>query len=345
MILRFLPNIRTAKPTDTTGYTWGKPYSLSNIIKTVSNKDGLGIDKNDIIAERWIASDDKKMGSMVITKNGPVLFSDFISQHWDPLLGTKHFEYFGPYLGIVMKLIDTHPDKNKGSLSVQVHPAKNHTTIPSKPEVWLGTGSFYLGFKENISDKEIFTAVADGNLEQHLNLITFDTPQKLCVQGGLVHAIRYKSFLYEWSNSPTIGEIAKGGLADATIGLYDKTDGKIPRPGKEKPELALAVIGHAKLDGITRKVKEDEVISSDHGCIHERLFDFEGLVIEKVILSGEYVFPLSNGTAFYVESGSVQIENEIFEAGEEGFMGVGIGKVVLVSQMCEAVLYLYYRHI
>lgn len=343
MILRFLPNIRTAKPTDTTGYTWGKPYAFSNIMKSVFNKEVLHIAIDDIVAERWIVSDDKTMGSKVIMKHGPVSFSEILGKHGEELLGSKHFNHFGPHLGIVMKLIDTHPDKNKGSLSVQVHPAQNHPTIPSKPEVWLGKGSFYLGFKDNLSDAEILSAVYDGTLEQHLNLIICDTKQKLCVRGGLTHAIRHNSFLYEWSNSPTIGEIAKGGLADATIGLYDKTDGKVPRPGKEKPELALEVIKHANLNDGDEEEQVNTILYSDNNCSHVRLFDFEGLVVERITLSGEYKLATSHGTAFYVESGVVRLDDEVFGEGEEGFIGYHTKAVKFIPQSEVVIVYLYHR--
>ena len=149
--LKFVPNLRFARPGSEEGYNWGKPVKESSILKMlgwldhrgsdfVLNKEALakqGIEENDTIAERWIVSDDTEYPSKVVLSSKmivdlPVLFSD----HTEMLLGKKHMERHGFYLGSLMKVLDTHSDPRKGSHSIQVHPKEGYSVLPAKPEMW-----------------------------------------------------------------------------------------------------------------------------------------------------------------------------------------------------------------
>ena len=121
-------NFRTGKH----GYTWGVHAQNSYILKTLglTNKD-LGIEPDEPVAEWWVVSDDVRFPSEVELKDGKVVsLTNILHEYPTEILGEKHFQKYGAYLGSILKLIDP-----AFSLSVRVHPAIGHPYRPPKPEV------------------------------------------------------------------------------------------------------------------------------------------------------------------------------------------------------------------
>lgn len=347
MIFKCTPTLRTASSEDTTGYTWGKPWNDS-YIKNTLHKHSLP-STPDILAERWIVSDDPREGSKVNYYGQLFPLATLLNVMKDKILGITHYKKHGPHLGIVMKIIDTHNHPQKGSLSVQVHPAPGHPTLPAKPEVWYGTGSFYVGTKERYTDAELHEFYKNGSLEQHMDCITFETRQRIIILGGMLHAIRAGSTLYEWSYSPTQAESSQGSLRDATIGFYDRTDGKTPRPGKEEPERALEVMRHAALQGGSMLIDDVRILFQDQHNIQKQLFSVEGIMVEELHLSKPYVLTKNEARSFYIEEGEVFFQEEgysrgsYYVQGEEGLIDISTHQIIIIPQTPSLRMFMYYR--
>lgn len=347
MMYKCIPSVRTASLQDTTGYTWGKTWETSEIRKTLP--DDFFEQKPDLLAERWIVSDDPTHGSSIIINGYRIALATILAEHGEHILGRTHIEKYGPHLGMVMKILDTNLEPTKGSLSVQVHPAPGHPTLPPKPEMWYGTGSFYVGLKEAYTNEEIQAFCDERTLEQHMHTIVAETRQRIIILGGTLHAIRFGSTLYEWSYSPTRADTAKGSLTDATIGLYDATDGKTPRPGKEQQEKALEVMHHAEQHGGSLLIDDTRIVYKDEHITHIQLFSIEGMIVEKLQISAPYRIQKGHAFSIYVEKGDLDIRKEVdsetqrFTAGEEGLIAFGQDTVTFTPPSGSSTLYLYYR--
>lgn len=342
--LTLLPNIRWEAADATTGYIWGKPKSLSNILSMLPAqlREQLEIPDDSIVAERWIASDDREFSSLVVQEDSPTNFADLLEQHGSDILGPRHWKEYGPYFGCVMKLLDTNPEQNKGSLSVQVHPKPGHPSRPSKPEMWQGEGSVYLGWNQDMTPDAIKTAIESSLLEQFMNMIEL-TPDKLVlVTGGLIHAIRYDSFLSEWSMAPGKEDIAKGNLKDATVAPYDRTDGKKPRPGKENFDGTIEVMTHANT---FKKSEESDLLTSPklvskdgYGNKHHALFRTPVAFVDEYRVNTRISISLEErGLPLFVKQGQVAVwqhgqEVDVIFAGEERFLPHAMGEVFMKSE-------------
>ncbi len=251
------PNIRFEKSDAQSGFTWGKSASTSNILKTlgVVFEDGtideremnrLNISDDDIVSELWIASDDREYPSIIDAPDGrQIPLYEALLENGREILGDKHMDIYGPHMGVLMKLIDTNAQSRRGSLSVQVHAGKDHPTRPAKPEMWKGHGKIYIGWNRDMTPEMIHDHMNRGCLEDCLNAVDIDETFLINVPGGTVHAIRYGTFLSEWSKTNVKNDPVKGSVKQATVRLYDRTDGKTPRKGKEDVEAALEVLQHS----------------------------------------------------------------------------------------------------
>jgi len=256
--LRLEPNLRFERPDAETGYVWGQPCERSAILKTLN--DGvpcrdprttpslrrLGLRPGDVVAERWIVSDDPASGSRVAPSEAPLggrALTELLNEDPVGLLGPTHVENFGSSLATVMKLLDTHDAPGRGALSVQVHPPTGYPGRPPKPEMWRGSGKIYLGWRKVVTEDEIRAALRAGRIESLMNRFELHPEDLVLVPGGVVHAIRAGTFTAEWSMAPGGGP---GGspvdLTRATATLFDGTDGRPARPGKEDVETALDIM-------------------------------------------------------------------------------------------------------
>ncbi len=271
--------------TDQDGYLWGKSVFKSRLL---NNDEKKIITKAVSIAERWICSDDQDYPSYSDIEGQNLSLVECFQAFPIEIFGHDHIEKYGPYLGTIMKFIDTNVASQKGSLSLQVHPGKQYPLLPSKPEMWLSLDNHtqvYLGWNSDYSEDDIRQAIDDNRLFQMLNAIQLPFSERILVHAGIVHAIRFNSFLAEWSVAPC--DTHNRGLKEATVALADNTDGKTPRPGKVNLDVALDIIrseqGFCKTD-LDQLCPSTECLSSGNGNYHERLFMTENLIVERLVI-------------------------------------------------------------
>lgn len=360
--LHFVPNIRVEQAEAKTGYTWGKPAKNSNILQHLppTERKAFSVEDDDIVAERWMVTDDRGFPSYVRpatkalspkdleTGEGLIPFYQLLEQYAQELLGPDHVAAYGPHLNVIMKQLDTNAEPTKGSLSVQLHPKVGHPTRPAKPEMWKGTGQTYLGWNQDMTEAMIREAVSNSTLEQYMNAITMTPDKLILVSGGLIHAVRYNTFTAEWSKAPGKDDLAKGNVKDATVSPYDRTDGKTPRPGKEDIENSLEVMRHANT--FSKKTEAElltpkQVIDQDdQGNIQWQLFRTPEVSVDEYRIMTEMVVDLSRrGLPVYVEQGSMFVmkDGEVIDevaAGEELFLPHVLGQVTLKRRGVEPVV-------
>jgi mannose-6-phosphate isomerase class I len=344
--LRFQPNIRYARAGSTKGYVWGKPAARSNILPTLESGPlerqatraaltKLGFKEEDVVAERWIVSDDAVHPSnAIIGTEGIQKFTELLGRYAEELLGREHVSVYAPSLGTVMKLIDTNDEPIRGSLSVQVHPARGYESRPHKAEAWkVKEGRLYLGWNRDIDEDLIRAAMpADvrqrGELEGYLNEIDIERDSLIVVPPGVAHAIRYGTFLCEWSRAPPCNNVGnKESLARATVALYDRTDGRRPRDDKEEVEAALDVMRHAQAFKASTRfgTHSVELYADDAGNRRCFLFRMTDVFVEEWTIGSELsLSDLRRGMPFYVEAGKVTIETNA------GSFQFGVGAELLV---------------
>ena len=350
--LVFKPNVRFERAGACGGYNWGKPARRSNILKSLirgapmDSADGralmaeLAIDPGDLVAERWIVSDDREYPSTVVMPGAEeVPFNALLEQNSEALLGSSHAQSYGPYLYTIMKLIDTSPCGTRGGLSVQVHPRPDFPGLPAKPEMWRGSGHVYLGWSKDVNEATIREAACGNSLEQYLNELDLEPSSLVVVPGGTVHAIRADSFLMEWSMAPGRENLATGlPLSAASVALYDRTDGKKERRGRVNLPLALEVIRHADAySASTRFGSEEQVLFRDErGNEVASLVRTPEVIVEKWTVAS-MLTPDSDGRGFplYVETGEVELrfgsdELRLWQ-GDEAFVPASIERLRLVA--------------
>lgn len=356
--IKFKENLRIEKPDTKSGYNWGKLAKNSNILKLLTKdhllaiKNELHISDNHIISERWIISDDRTFTSYAFIEDKCIPFYELLENYGLEILGQRHLNNFGPFISSLMKHIDTNNDPIKGSLSIQVHPKEGFTGLPAKPEMWLGNGKIYLGWKHDMNEEMLINAISTNSLEQHMNSYELNTDNAFIVPGGTAHAIRYNTFLFEWSKSPSKDDFGKGDLKNATIAIYDRTDGKKPRDGKENFKTAYEIMQHAS----TLCKSEDlhstshEIFKDDKDNIVSIIFNNPYVVVEKYELNTEMKFDTKKrGFPLFIEKGNIDIfvnnlKIDNIKSGEERFfpsiMGEGIYKNVSKEK---SIFYKWYR--
>jgi hypothetical protein len=147
-----------------------------------------------------------------------------------------------------------------------------------------------------------------------MNIITL-TPDKLVlVTGGLIHAIRYDSFLAEWSMSPGQDDIKKGNLKDATVAPYDRTDGKTPRPGKEDLAGSLEVMTDADTFGQSdpdQLLAKPITLAEDADKTHLALFRTPTVFVDQYQLHGSCSLSLRDrGKPLFIRQGQIEISHQ-----------------------------------
>ncbi|MBN2145541.1 MAG: hypothetical protein JW774_13080 [Candidatus Aureabacteria bacterium] len=351
----FLPNIRNEKKAATRGYIWGKPVPQSLILQMmglVVQKSGqiriehdqinkLGITETDLIAERWIVSDDREYPSCVPMPDGrSIPFFEILKEKGEAILGKYHWEEKGPFLSTIMKLIDTHSDYQRGSLSAQVHPKKGYPLRPPKTEMWKGKGQIYIGWNKDMTEEKIREAVENGTLEKCMNSVQLDGNNLVLVSGGVIHAIRYGTFISEWSKAPDKEDLKKGHIKEATLSLYDRTDGKTPRPQKEDIKGVMDVLKHARTFNKTRNYlcHSREMINDGKGNTLSILFKTPDIIVEELRISKSFESSVEKrGLPIFVEKGVIEVRQgkkilDRLQQGEERFFPHSMKKFMLVSK-------------
>ena len=248
-------NIRTGRD----GYTWGAPVRESHILRGLGvvrevgggrvdidhrGLQALGLREEDVIAELWLASDDPTYRTMITLPGGSqVDLSTLLQAYGQEILGEEHVFKYGPFLGTMMKYIDAHL-----SLTGQLHRIPGDPKGLAKPEVWKagpGGARLYFGWNKPMTPDTIRHHYRAGTLEGDFGVLNLFPGQLIQVPGGTVHAIREGTYLKEWSHTPTAEDIALGDLKSATLSIWDRTDGKQPRPDKEQLEESIDALRFA----------------------------------------------------------------------------------------------------
>jgi mannose-6-phosphate isomerase class I len=304
------------------GYTWGRPAEQSVILDLLNLKSlDLNILEQEPVAELWLASDDSTYPSFVQLQDGTsISLEKFLEKYGKEVLGEQHCSIYGPCLAVIMKFLDAGE-----SLSVQVHPAMDHPTRPAKPEMWLveeGVESkLYLGFNRDVSEKELRKAYADSSFEGLLQEVNPKSGELILVDGGMIHAIRAGSAIWEWSHAPTDKEKKKGDLKKATVSPWDRTDGKKPRSNKEDIDGTIEVLEDAKKRlgvPVYDKIDLDKIYSKKvcmfvdkEGNKIDRLFETEHVVVEKMeIVSQLSLDTKGHGFPIFIKQGSVKVQTK-----------------------------------
>jgi len=345
-------NIRTEKD----GSLWGKHPGESNLL---DKEELVHFSEFNSIAERWICSDDREFPSFFKAsqneiKQLPVIFENFSKE----IFGEKHLKEYGSYLGCIMKLIDTNDEPHKGSLSLQVHSNKDMVSVPSKPEMWLSFSEntkAYVGWKNNMSDISVRNAIKEGNIFEMLNILKLKKREKVVVDGGIVHAIRYGSFLAEWSIAPSKKDVKKGCLKKATIALADNTDGKIPRAGKVNLELSIEILknsyyGFSKLNIEDISPKDIGIFEDEKGNSIKRIFETKDVVVEEIIVKDSLeIRDIDFVSSFIVFSGNINFcynnYKDNLDKGAEFVVPLYIKNICIINNSFEeSKLYRWYRN-
>ncbi|MEM7254496.1 MAG: DUF4301 family protein, partial [Pseudomonadota bacterium] len=298
---------------------------------------------------------DRENGSRVVSEWGDhdLALSECFHADAQAWLGAEHVRRFGPYLHCVMKLIDTHPDQDRGGLSVQLHPPSDYPDRPAKPEMWLGTGQAYLGWRRRLTKSDIRAMCRPDkdahsrSIEGALNSIELTEELPILVPGGAVHAIRANSFLAEWSLAP-----AEQSLELASIALFDGTDGKTPRPGKADLGAAFEVLDYCDAYNATTRFRSPAVpIDTDAaGNRREYLFREPHVCVERWDIVSTLRTPTGRGLPLFVQSGSLMVAGKGGELtlgpGEECFIPASAGECELRTLSTQpARVYIWYRPI
>lgn len=321
--LAFKPNLRD--------YPWGKRVRDSNILRLLGvveevdgqvAVDGMGLEKSGLtlsspVAECWMASDDAVHPSVaVLDEETEVRFDDLLQAYPKELLGAAHVAQYGPCLGVMGKLLDTHVDRRIGMVSAQVHPAEAYPDRPPKPEAWvaLEPSRAYLGFRCEVDPDELMPALERGDYDL-LHEVDMRPGDVVMVRGGMLHALLNHSFVFEVSVAPVAGQTQD--IKRATVRAYDGWYGRLPR--RTEPDQAIALIRRA---GAFKRIETPEYLCTPdilwedgEGNRVERLvrgdpdlYRATGFVLERMIVETEFVNPCTGGGyAVFAAEGTVVV--------------------------------------
>ena len=156
----------------------------------------------DPIGEVWLTGDD------CVAETGPwagLKLSEIFAEHRDPMLGPTSRGESSPLL---IKALFA-----REKLSVQVHPddamARKYGFPRGKTECWYALAAdpgaqVACGLKPGVTVVRVRAAIADGSLEQDLNVIPIAAGEMIFVDSGTVHAIWPGSVILETQQNSDI---------------------------------------------------------------------------------------------------------------------------------------------
>lgn len=271
---------------------WGEK-KLKNILNKNIPSDKTG--------ESWEVSTVKDNISIIANgffkgKN----FQELIDQYPEEILGKKIVKKFNNNFPLLIKYIDASDD-----LSIQVHPndkmAQKYHQSFGKNELWYvvhadSKAVLYIGFKENITQKEYLKHLENKSVEQILNRIPVKKGDVFYIPAGTVHAIGKGVLLAEVQQT-----------SDITYRIYDWNrvglDGK---PRELHTELALKAIDF-----------KAKVLKKETNKIKTPYFQ-----IEKISPSKKTLIDLKNKDCFIILmilSGSYYINEKKYQKGDTVF--------------------------
>lgn len=254
---------------------WG-----GNRFKSILNRVDV---PSDSCGESWEIS--AVSDNISIVANGFLqgnTLEEIIEIYMDEIVGSKVYERFGIEFPLLIKFLDSND-----YLSVQVHPndevaLERHDSF-GKTEMWYVISAekdseLIIGFKENCSPEEFYSAITNNTVENLLHSQIVKQDEAFFLPAGRIHAIG-KGLL--------IAEIQQ--TSDITYRIFDwnRTD-ESGNPRELHIEQAIDVIDYsAQSDYKTHyEVKENdtsEIVASQY-------FTTNLLVIDKTIKKDYYNF-------------------------------------------------------
>jgi mannose-6-phosphate isomerase len=158
--------------------------------------------QTDPIGEVWLTGDD------CVAETGPwagLKLSEIFVQHRVPMIGPTAPGEGSPLL---IKVLFA-----REKLSVQVHPddamARKYGFPRGKTECWYALSAdpgaqVACGLKPGVTVEKVRAAIADGSLEQDLNVIPIEAGEMIFVDSGTVHAIWPGSVILETQQNSDI---------------------------------------------------------------------------------------------------------------------------------------------
>jgi len=216
------------------------------------------------IGEVWLTGDD------CVAETGPWAgqkLSGIFTEHRDPMLGPSARDQGSPLL---IKVLFA-----REKLSVQVHPddamAQKYGFPRGKTECWYALAAdpgaqVACGLKPGVTAEQVRAAIADGSLEQDLNMIPIETGEMIFVDSGTVHAIWPGSVILETQQN-----------SDITYRMFDY--GRPRELHIEKSLEAMRLATHA--GKVEPRVLPDRTILLD-----EEYFRIERIVVEHSTTGG-----------------------------------------------------------
>lgn len=227
-------------------------------------------------AEAWMCSTHPD-GLSVLDSGEPL--RDVLAAH-PGYLGTHVLQTTGgkPELPILIKLIDAKKD-----LSVQVHPdddyAKRVEGALGKTEMWYVLAArrdskLVYGFREDMDEQRVRTALSDGSIEKHLNHVPVHRDDVFFIEPGTVHAVGEGCLIAEIQESSNI-----------TYRLYDynRTD----KFGKRRPLHVDRALDVAKLSSSSAPRQPMRVLKYENGTASELLCRCRYFQVERLLLNTE----------------------------------------------------------
>ena len=227
------------------------------------------------IGEAWVLSDRDDHASRVA--DGPLkgrTIAQLLEQFPEYVMGklAGRFRRFP----LLLKFLDA-----REMLSVQVHPADNHTDLlpageTGKTEAWVvleaGPESrIYAGLKPGTTEATLRQALTDGGVADHLACFTPKPGDGVFIPAGTVHALGGDIVVFEVKEN-----------SDVTFSLYDwnHVDAKTGKPRALHVDRALACIDFGKCAGglVAPVVEATEPVERERlfRCEHFRLSRLRG---------------------------------------------------------------------
>lgn len=224
-------------------YLWG-----GNKLKKEFNKN---INMSPL-SETWECSTHKDGPSYVSSGNYKGLTLEEVLKIHPKYLGKKNYNKEGQ-IPILIKFIDAKQD-----LSVQVHPSDAYAKEKEngqlgKTEMWFvlshsKKSSLVVGFRKDMTKKEIRKCLKENTLEKYLNKIEVRTGDSFLIPSGTVHAIGKGNLVAEIQESSNL-----------TYRLYDY--GRLQKNGKPRElhiEKALDVLNLKKKEIVSKSTEKEE---------------------------------------------------------------------------------------
>jgi len=227
------------------------------------------------IGEAWVLSDRDDHASRVA--DGPLkgrTIAQLLEQFPEYVMGklAGRFRRFP----LLLKFLDA-----REMLSVQVHPADNHTDLlpageTGKTEAWVvleaGPESrIYAGLRPGTTEATLRQAIADGGVADQLACFTPKPGDGVFIPAGTVHALGGGVVVFEVQEN-----------SDVTFRLYDwnHVDAKTGKPRALQVDRALACIDFGKCAGglVAPVVEATEPVERERlfRCEHFRLSRLRG---------------------------------------------------------------------